>query len=310
MAHDGNRRVFLQRVGQASGLILGGSMIESALAACGGNISTPTTTGGKDTKTIKIENQGLKLPGVLQWGATSDDGAPYVYLDPKTGKLVGFELEIAVALAGLMGGAQKEIETDYTQLDQSLQAGAFDFIMNGWEITEDRKKTEIFSDPYYLNGQQIVVRAGDARFAKHTINDTLSLKDLEGLKVGTGAGYKAEELLGEDKKITLKSYDPDLPFNDLALGRIDAVLIDYSTVTYYVLGFGAGSTANRALKLIGKAFDANGYVIALNKNSSNAVTLQKELNQALTVLKNNGTLKQIYMRWGLWNDQQSQIGVK
>lgn len=310
MAHDVNRRVFLQRVGQAGGLVLGGSILDSALVACGGNISTPATTiAGNGTKIVRVGNQGLKLSGVMQWGATADDGAPYVYLNPKTGKLVGFELEIAVALAALMEVTQKEIETDYTQLDQSLQAGAFDFIMNGWEITDDRKKTEIFSDPYYLNGQQIVVRANDPRFANKTINDTLSLKDLEGYKVGTGAGYKAEELLSEDKKISLKSYDPDLPFNDLALGRIDAVLIDYSTVTYYVLGYGSGSTANKALKLIGKTFDANGYVIAFNKNSSTALTLQKELNQALTILKNNGTLKQIYQRWGLWNDQQAQIGV-
>jgi polar amino acid transport system substrate-binding protein len=311
MSHDVNRRLFLQRVGQTSGLVLGGGVIASAIAACGGNNPTPATnTGGTGTKTAGVGNQGLKLSGVFQWGSTSDNGAPYIYRDPKTSKLVGFELEIATAIASLMDVTQKQIETDYTQLDQSLQAGAFDAIMNGWEITDDRKKTEIFSDPYYRNGQQIVVRANDARFTSKTAQDVLSLKDLEGLTVGTGAGYKAEELLSEDKKIKLKSYDPDLPFNDLALGRIDAVLIDYSTVTYYVLGFGAGSSANKALKLIGQTFDDSDYVIAFNKNDSNAVTLQKELNQALTILKNNGTLQKIYKNWGLWTDQQSAIGVK
>ena len=88
------------------------------------------------------------------------------------------------------------------------------------------------------------------------------------------------------------------------------MLIDYSIVTYYVLGIGSGSTANKALKLIGKTFDANGYVIAVNKGSSSGPTLQKELNKALTILKNNGALKKIYQEWGLWNDQQAQIGVK
>ena len=121
------------------------------------------------------------------------------------------------------------------------------------------------------------MRSNDPRFSQKTANDTLSLQDLEGLTVGTGAGFKAEDLLAADKKIKLKSYDPDLPFNDLALGRIDAVLIDFSTVTYYVLGDGPGGSANKALKLIGKPFDFSSYVVAFNKNSSNATTLQRRL---------------------------------
>ncbi|GLV59024.1 amino acid ABC transporter substrate-binding protein [Dictyobacter sp. S3.2.2.5] len=308
MAHDVNRRVFLQRAAQLGGLAAAGGALESLLAACGGNV--PTTPAGNGNKTSKIGNKGLKIANTLQWGATSDNGAPYVYRDPKTSKLIGFELEIATAIANLMGVTQKQVETDYAQLDQSLQANAFDVILNGWEITEDRKKTEIFSQPYYRNGQQIVVRSNDSRFASKTTNDNLSLTDLEGLTVGTGAGFKAEELLAADKKIKLKSYDPDLPFNDLALGRIDAVLIDFSTVTYYVLGFGSGGAVNKSLKLIGKAFDASDYVIAFNKNNPNAATLQKEIDQALAELKNNGTLKGIYQRWGLWTDQQPAIGVK
>jgi polar amino acid transport system substrate-binding protein len=249
-------------------------------------------------------------PGIFQWGATADNGAPYVYLNPKTGKLTGFELEIADAIAALMGITQKQVETDYQQLAQSLQANSFDAIMNGWEISDDRKKTEIFSQAYYRNGQQIVVRSDDQRFAKKTENDTLSLKDLEGYTVGTGAGYKAEDLLRSDSKITTKAYDPDLPFNDLALGRIDAVLIDYSTVTYYVLGYGEGGTKNEKLKLIGQPFAANDYVIAFNKKNASAPTLQKEIDQALTVLKNNGTLKSIYQKWGLWTAAQTQIGIQ
>lgn len=300
-----NRRLFLKRAG---GLVVAGGTLEAALAACGGNISTssPAATPGA----VSVGNKGLKLPGFFQWGATSNNGAPYVYKDPSTGVLIGFELEIATDIAGLMRVTQKQVETDYAQLVPALQANNFDAILNGWEISEDRKKTEIFSQPYYRNGQQIVVRTNDARFAQRSATDTLSLKDLEGLTVGTGAGFEAEALLASDKKINLKSYDPDLPFNDLALGRIDAVLIDFSTVTYYVLGDGPGGSANKSLKLIGRPFKYNDYVIAFNKNSSNAPILQKEIDQAITILKNNGTLQKIYRKWGLWNDAQSQIGVK
>ena len=305
MTFELNRRLFLQRTGA---LIVAGSALEAVLAACGGNIptSSPSATPGA----TKIESKGLKLPGFFQWGATSNNGAPYVYKDPATGNLIGFELEISSAIASLMGVTQKQVETDYAQLDPALQANNFDAILNGWEITEDRKKTELFSQPYYRNGQQIVVRTNDSRFTQKTMEDTLSLKDLEGLTVGTGAGFEAEALLAADKKIKLKSYDPDLPFNDLALGRIDAVLIDFSTVTYYVLGDGPGGTANKSLKLIGRPFEFNDYVVAFNKKSSNAPTVQNEIDQAIAVLKNNGTLQKIYRKWGLWNDVQAQINIK
>ncbi len=305
MTSELNRRLFLKRAG---GLIVASGTLETVLAACGGNI--PTSAPNATPGVTKVENKGLKLPGFFQWGATSNNGAPYVYKDPSTGNLIGFELEISSAIAGLMSVTQKQVETDYAQLDSALQANNFDAILNGWEITEDRKKTEIFSQPYYRNGQQIVVRANESRFTQKSTEDTLSLKDLEGLTVGTGAGFEAESLLAADKKINLKSYDPDLPFNDLALGRIDAVLIDFSTVTYYVLGDGPGGSANKSLKLIGRPFAFNDYVVAFNKKSVNAPVLQKEIDQAITILKNNGLLQKIYRKWGLWNDVQAQISVK
>ena len=156
---------------------------------------------------------------------------------------------------------------------------------------------------------RIVVRADDTRFAGKTANDNLSLKDLEGLTVGTGAAYKAADILGSDKAITTKLFDPDLPFNDLAAHRIDAVLIDDIIVFYYVLGAGPGATANPALKAIGKPFYTADYFIGFYKPNPNAVTLQGEINQALDTLKKDGTLKKIYMKWSMWNDLQAPIGI-
>jgi polar amino acid transport system substrate-binding protein len=303
-----NRRQFVRRLGQASGLIVAGGTLETFISACGGNIST-TTTSKPGTKLIA--SKGLMVPGELQWGSDSSSGAPYVYPDPNNpSQLVGFEVDIANAMAQLMGIRQKQIQTDYDQLVQALQAGKFDFIMNGWEITPDHAKTEVFSQPYYRYGQQIVVRVNDARFAGKTQNDVMSLKDLEGYTVGTGASYKAADILASDPKIKLKTYDPDLPFDDLALGRIDAVLIDLPMVTYYVQGIGPGGKADPRLKAIGKPFYTSDYVIGFYKQNPNTSTLLGEINTALTELKNNGTLHQIYVKWNLWNDQQAQIGTK
>jgi polar amino acid transport system substrate-binding protein len=155
MNRELDRRTFLKHTSQAGGLVAASGMLEILLAACGGNVAT-TPAGTPGTRTIP--SKGLKIPGVFQWGSISQAGAPYVFPDPKNPtNLVGFEVEIADAIAKLMGIKQKQVETDYSQLNQALQSGKFDVIMNGWEITEDRKKTEIFSQPYYRYGQQIVM---------------------------------------------------------------------------------------------------------------------------------------------------------
>src|SRR5947207_2030912 len=309
MVPEIDRRTFLKRVGQVGGLVVAGGTLESLLAACGGNGSN----SGRVTPppgTTPIGNAGLKTPGLLQWGATSNGGAPYVFPDPgNPNQLVGFEYEIGQAIAKLMGVVSKQIENDYGQMEQALRANKFDMVMNGWEKTPDREKTELFSQAYYRYGQQIVVRADDTRFAGMTTSSDLGLTNLEGLTVGTGASYKAADILGEDKKITTKLYDPDLPFNDLAAHRIDAVLIDGPIAAYYVVGAGPGATPNPTLKLIGKPFRTDDYFIGFSKSNPNAQTLQGEIDRALDVLKKDGTLKRIYMKWSMWNDQQAQIGI-
>ncbi len=303
-----NRRTFLKRTGQAGGLIAAGGALESFLAACGGNV--PTTTASTTPGTEKVGNKGLLIPTQLQWGADYVDGAPYVFQDPKNPKnLTGFEVEIAAAMAKLMGVSPKMVETDYGKLEQALLANQFDFVMNGWEITEDRKKTEYFSDPYYRYGQQIVVRADDPRFASFDQNSNVPLSTLEGLKVGTGTGYKAADDLATDSKIIIKLYDGNLPFDDLKQKKIDAMMVDLPIIAYYVLGAGPGGTKDPALKAIGKPLFPDVYVIGFNQGNPNAKVLLPEVNQAIAILKKNGTLKAIYQKWSLWNDQQAAIGI-
>lgn len=301
-----NRRKFLKRVSQTSGFFLSGGAIQFILASCAGNISTPASTSAN----VAITSKGLKTPGLLQWGAENTSGAPYVFKDPKDpSKLIGFEVEIADAIAKLMGISQSQVETAYEQLAASLLSNKFDIVMNGWEITEDRKQTELFSQPYYRYGQQIVVRADDPRFSSVTATSDFTLNNLQGLTVGTGAGYKAEQILKSDSKINSKAYQGNLPFDDVKQKKLDAVMVDLPPVAYYVLGSGPGGTADPKLKLAGKPIFTSDYVIGFNKSSPQATTLVSEINQALDILKKDGTLKGIYQRWQMWNDQQAAIGI-
>lgn len=302
-----NRRTFLRNTG---GLVVAGGAIELLLAACGGNIA-PTTGSAPTAGATPIGKAGLMQAGTLQWGADYVAGAPYVFQNPaNANELVGFEVEIAVAIAQLMGTSQKMIETCYGELDQALAANKFDMVMNGWEIREERKKTQIFSDPYYHYGQQMVVRADDPRFAQYDGNSDLTLAVLDGMTVGTGTGYKAADYLQSDTKITTKLYSGDLPLDDVKQKKIDASMLDVPLVAYYVQGVGPGATPDPKLKLIGKPLDYSNYVIGFNKSNPNATILLAEINAALARLKADGTLRKIYQKWSLWNDQQASIGVK
>ena len=122
-------------------------------------------------------------------------------------------------MAALMGGIhQTQVEVCYSNLEQALLGNQIDMVMNGWEKTPDREKTELFSDPYYRYGQQVIVRKDDTRFANVVPK---SVADLEGYTVGTGSGYKAETIMLADKKINVKSYTGNIAFTDLVM--IDAV---------------------------------------------------------------------------------------
>lgn len=303
-----DRRTFIKRMGQAGGLIVAGGTLESFLAACGGNVGSGATTPTPGV--TPIGNAGLKTPGFLQWGADFVDGAPYVFKDPKDpANLIGFEVEIMQAVANLMGVTQRQIETCYGQLDQALAANNFDFVFNGWEITDERKKTQLFSDPYYRYGQQMVVRSDNPLYSQYNADSDLSLSVLYGKTVGTGDGYRAATILQGFPQITTKLYNGNLPFDDVKQKKLDATFLDYPIVAYYVLGAGPGGTPDATLKPIGKPLYLDTYVAGFNKSNTNATTLLNELNQALARLKKDGTLKQIYIKWKMWNDQQAPIGI-
>src|SRR5579884_1614535 len=152
MIHEIGRRTFLKRAGQLGGLVVAGGSLESLLAACGGNVQTnptPTPAPGQ----TPIGHAGLKVPGVIQWGADFVDGAPYVFKDPKNpSNLIGFEVDIMQAVANLMGVTQRQVEVCYGQLDQALAANQFDFVFNGWEITDERLVKLAVADLYLALG--------------------------------------------------------------------------------------------------------------------------------------------------------------
>src|SRR5713226_5984301 len=85
--------------------------------------------------------QEIRKRGVLLWGADAEGGAPYVYPNPeKPEQLVGFECDLAEALAAKLGVKAKMVQNQWDQLVPALDRGNFDIILNGLEITADNQQ--------------------------------------------------------------------------------------------------------------------------------------------------------------------------
>ena len=106
----------------------------------------------------------VKRTGVLRWGADLQGGEPYVFEDPaRPGVNVGFEVEIADALARELGVRAELVQNDWSTLVPSLERGTFDIAMNGLEVTAARQRRIGLTRPYYVFAEELVVREGDAR---------------------------------------------------------------------------------------------------------------------------------------------------
>jgi polar amino acid transport system substrate-binding protein len=229
----------------------------------------------------------------LLWAADAEGGAPFIFKDPKNPQQYkGFEVEIAGALSRELGRPIHFKQYEYVSLFSGLERGDFDFAMNGLEITPDRKQRVLFSRPYYLSRVQFVTRARDTRFR--------SIEDCKGkdrVVVGTLEDTAASRLL---KRLGIRSKrytDQVLPYEDLANGRIDGVLLDLPIAIYF-------AARDPRFQFTGEPLEPSYYAIAVNKNNPRLV---EQLDAAIEHLMKNGDLRRIYEAWHLWNDDQEHL---
>jgi polar amino acid transport system substrate-binding protein len=120
----------------------------------------PGISSAADQSALEKINQR----GVLLWGSDSEGGAPYVFPDPKNpSKLIGFELDIAEAVARELGVKAQLVQTAWDSLIPALERGDYDIAMNGLEIVPERLERVLMSHPYYVYTLQLVVRKDDIR---------------------------------------------------------------------------------------------------------------------------------------------------
>jgi polar amino acid transport system substrate-binding protein len=233
----------------------------------------------------------IKERGALIWGSDAEGGAPYVFPDPKDpSKLIGFEVDIAQAIAKALGVDARQAQNAWDSLIPALERGDFDIAMNGIEITPQRKDKVLFSHPYYVYTEQLVVRKEEK-----SIND---IRDLEGKKVGTLSGTTAQDILNGIGGVDVKIYSGQVePYEDLALGRIEAVLMDLPIAAYY-------AKPNPKLRYQGQPLGEGFYGIAIRKDDKE---LKEAMDEILRKLLKSGDLKRIYEKWGMWSEAQEKL---
>lgn len=234
----------------------------------------------------------------LLWGADIEGGAPYAFPDPNNpNRTIGFEVDLKDALQKELGRPIQRRQYAFDKLTDGIERGDIDFAMNGLEITPDRLERVLFSKPYYAFTLQLVIRKDESRF-----KSLQGLKDFKGV-VGTLADTAASRYL-DQRRITKRTYDGQIePYKDLVDNVLDGVLLD-SIIAQYYARESLVTPVEPPLKFADPIYGRGYYAIAVHKDN---VQLKNELDAALSRLWESGKLREIYLKWKIWNDSQEEF---
>jgi polar amino acid transport system substrate-binding protein len=262
-----------------------------ALAACGGDDSaseTSTAPGGNQTASECAAGKTL-TEGALTIATGNPAYSPWVLNDDPASK-EGFEAAIAYAVATELGFEDSAVTWVRTDFDAAIQPGKkdFDFNLQQYSITDERKQTVSFSDPYYTTNQAIVGLEGSAAVGA-------SLADLKKLKLGAQVGTTSLAYITD----VIQPDTEPLVYDDnagakaaLEAKQIDAAVFDLPTALYVSSVEIEGSSVLGQFPGNGDA-DADQFGMLFDLDNP----LVDCVNIALSTLKDNGSLDEITATW-------------
>ena len=272
----GERRTFT--LAAALLAVVAGALI----AGCGGSSAGPATAKSIATQALGHAPSGLAQTIVDRGSVIVVDDASYApqsSFDRTTGKLVGFDVDVAKRVGQLLGLTVTFKNAQWETVIPGLSAGKWDVSIGSMAITRDRQKTVAFTAPYYYTPGQLFVTKGGAQIA--------SVADLSGETVGVAADTVFYDFL-QTTDAAVKVYPSDsAALAALRKGKVAFVMT-------------AASVGEQAI-LRGQPFDLSGsplfyqsLAFATEKGQADWLAL---LNYAIRKMQSDGSLSALSKKW-------------
>jgi len=256
------------------------------MAGCSSSTtSTTTSTGGNNSSEAK-EIKAIKDRGVLKVGVKVDV-PKFGYKNAETGKIEGFEIDLAKQVAKKILGDENKVEFQGVTAKTRgplLDNGEVDMDVATFTITEERKKSYNFSDPYLKDGVGLLV--------KKSLGAS-SLKDLDGKTIGVAQSSTTKAALEEEAKkqgIKLKFSElggyPEIKAA-LDSGRVDCFAVDASILNGYV---------DDSSVILNDRYNPQEYGIASKIDNAE---LAKVINGVVNEMKTSGEMDKLIKKWDI-----------
>ena len=238
-------------------------------------ITCLTACGGKKKTVADLQKTGTLTI------ATSPDFPPFEGLED--GSVKGIEIDVMQMICEKLGVELKIEQMDFESVLPGVQAGKYDVGVSGITITEKRQKSVLFTTPYCMAAQAIVVTEGSPIQSK---------ADLEGKKVSVQTATTAESFCmenGYDVSSYAANNDAELA---LTTGKVDAWVIDDLTAAEMVKAYNAENESK--LVILDEAMTTEPYAFALAFGSEEIVS---EMDKILNTLIEDGTIASIFRKY-------------
>ena len=214
--------------------------------------------------------------------ATEGMWAPWTFHD-ESDKLVGFDVEVAEAIAEKLGVSAKFAETEWDSIFAGIDAKRYDLAANGVEVTEERGEKYDFSTPYGYIRTALVVRGDN--------EDIESFEDLAGKRTANSMA-STYMLLAESYGAEAVGVDTlDQTLELVISGRVDATLNAEVSVYDYL---DVHPLAD--IKIVALTDEASSVALPIRKGEENA-SLLAAVNQAIDELRAEGRLSEISVKY-------------
>ena len=248
---------------------------------------------GKD-----VYHQLPDLKGRAVVAVTENAYTPLNFVDPQTGKGVGWEYDAVNELCRRLNCAVDWKLSSWDAMIPAVKDGQFDVGMDGITINDERKTQVDFSDPYMTSQQFMLVRADETRFADAK-TFAADAKLLIGAQAGTTNFYSAvyNVLDGDEKNPRIKLFETfGASVQALLAGDVDMVLTDAASGRGYI-----GANPDK-LKIVGGPLGAEDFGFIFKQGSD----LVKPFNAAIATMKKDGFLEHLNTRWFYMYDANSK----